>query len=153
MDRCKLPEFSRLRTVRLLLLATTLALVFLRPAIAASATCALIGDSIAADLRPLLRECRFAGRIGIGTAAIVSLVPSNVGVIVVSAGRYPRRRICIVFAPAGTPSIRNVPPLSVVAPSDVPTIATAALSSASLVESSSTWPSSAPARAGRTSTD
>jgi hypothetical protein len=72
--------------VRLLLLATTFALLLLRSATPASATCAVIGDSIAADLRPFLRECRFAGRIGIGTAAIVSLVPSNAEVIVVSAG-------------------------------------------------------------------
>ena len=86
MDRCRLPKSSGLRTVRLFLLGTTLVLLFLRSATPASATCALIGDSIAADLRPLLRECRFAGRIGIGTAAIVSLVPSNAGVIVVSAG-------------------------------------------------------------------
>ena len=71
--------------MRLLLLGTTLALLVLS-ATPASAACALIGDSIAADLRPFLRECRFAGRIGIGTAAIVSLVPSNTGVIVVSAG-------------------------------------------------------------------
>jgi hypothetical protein len=71
--------------VRLLLLGTTLALLFLS-ATPAAAACALIGDSIAADLRPFLRECRFAGRIGIGTAAIVSLVPSNAEVIVVSAG-------------------------------------------------------------------
>ena len=71
--------------MRLLLLGTTLALLFLSST-PASAACALIGDSIAADLRPLLRECRFAGRIGIGTAAIVSLVPSNAEVIVVSAG-------------------------------------------------------------------
>jgi hypothetical protein len=72
--------------MRLLLLGTTLALLFLRSATPASATCALIGDSIAADLHTLLRECRFAGRIGIGTAAIVSLVPSNAEVIVVSTG-------------------------------------------------------------------
>jgi hypothetical protein len=84
-DRCTLAESSRPRTVRLLLLGTTLALLFLS-ATPASAACALIGDSIAADLRPFLRECRFAGRIGIGTAAIVSLVPSNAEVIVVSAG-------------------------------------------------------------------
>ena len=83
-DRCTLPESSRPRIVRLLL-GTTLALLFLS-ATPASAACALIGDSIAADLRPFLRECRFAGRIGIGTAAIVSLVPSNAEVIVVSAG-------------------------------------------------------------------
>jgi hypothetical protein len=86
MDRCTLPESSRLRTLRLLLGGTILALLFLRSATPASATCALIGDSIAADLRPFLHECRFAGRIGIGTAAIVALVPSNAEVIVVSAG-------------------------------------------------------------------
>lgn len=72
--------------MRFLLFATTLALLFLRSSAPAAASCALIGDSIAADLRPFLRECGFAGRTGIGTAAIVSLVPRNAGVIVVSAG-------------------------------------------------------------------
>jgi hypothetical protein len=80
-----LPEFSRFPTVRLLL--ATLALLFLGPITPASAaTCALIGDSIAADLHPLLRECSFSGRLGLGTAAIVALVPRNVDEIVVSAG-------------------------------------------------------------------
>jgi hypothetical protein len=80
-----LPEFSRFPTVRRLL-ATTLTLLVLGSTSPASARCALIGDSIAADLHALLRECSFSGRIGIGTAAIVPLVPSNAEVIVVSAG-------------------------------------------------------------------
>ena len=68
------------------LIATTLALLLFPSTAPASASCALIGDSIAEDLRPFLRECRFSGRLGIGTAAIVPLVPSNAEVIVVSAG-------------------------------------------------------------------
>jgi len=72
--------------VRRNLIATILALLLLPSTTPASASCALIGDSIAEDLRPFLRECRFSGRLGIGTAAIVALVPSNAEVIVVSAG-------------------------------------------------------------------
>jgi hypothetical protein len=66
-----------------LLLATTL---FIGSTSLASAACALIGDSIAEDLHPYLRECQFAGRLGVGTAAIIPLVPSNAEVIIVSAG-------------------------------------------------------------------
>ena len=69
-----------------LLLATTLALLFMPSATPASATCAVIGDSIAEGLRPFFHECRFAVQVGIGTAAISSLVPGGADVIVVSAG-------------------------------------------------------------------
>ena len=69
-----------------LFLSSILVLLFLQSATPASATCALIGDSIAEDLQPYLRECRFSGRLGIGTAAIVPLVPSNAEVIIISAG-------------------------------------------------------------------
>jgi hypothetical protein len=69
-----------------LLLATTLALLFVGSATPASATCAVIGDSIAVDLRPFFRECRFAVQIGIGTAAINARMPGSADVIVVSAG-------------------------------------------------------------------
>jgi hypothetical protein len=72
--------------MRPLLLATTLALLFIRSTTPASATCVVIGDSIAEGLRPFFRDCRFAVQIGIGTAAISSLVPGNADVIVVSAG-------------------------------------------------------------------
>jgi hypothetical protein len=72
--------------MRPLLLATTLAVLFIRSTTPASATCAVIGDSIAEGLRPFFRDCRFAVQIGIGTAAISSLVPGNADVIVVSAG-------------------------------------------------------------------
>ncbi len=68
------------------LLATTLALLFIQSATPASATCAVIGDSIAEGLRPFFHECQFAVQIGIGTAAIASRVPGNAEVIVVSAG-------------------------------------------------------------------
>jgi hypothetical protein len=67
-----------------LLLATTLALLLIRSATPASATCAVIGDSIAQGLRPSFRECGFAVQIGIGTAAITSRVPGNADVIVVT---------------------------------------------------------------------
>jgi len=80
-----LPESAKLRVVRPLL-ATIVALLLLQSARPASARCALIGDSIAEDLRPFLRECGYSGRLGIGTAAIIPLVPSNADVIIVSAG-------------------------------------------------------------------
>ena len=81
----RLPESAKLRVVRRLL-ATIVALLLLQSARPASARCALIGDSIAEDLRPFLRECGYSGRLGIGTAAIIPLVPSNADVIIVSAG-------------------------------------------------------------------
>jgi hypothetical protein len=69
-----------------LLPATTLALLFIRSVTPASATCAVIGDSIAEGLRPFFGDCRFAVQVGIGTAAIASRVPGSADVIVVSAG-------------------------------------------------------------------
>lgn len=81
----RLPKSAKLRVVRPLL-ATIVALLLLQSASPASARCALIGDSIAEDLRPFLRECGFSGRLGIGTAAIIPLVPSDADVIIVSAG-------------------------------------------------------------------
>jgi len=110
--------------VRLLLLGTTLALLFLRSTIPASATCAVIGDSIAADLRPFLGECRYTGRIGIGTAAIVALVPSNAEVIVVSAGSNDyltpglSARLAALRSRAGSARliwIRPIPPVAATA--------------------------------------
>jgi hypothetical protein len=68
------------------LLATTFALLLAGSVTPASATCAVIGDSIAQDLRPYFRECRFAVQIGIGTAAINARMPGSADVIVVSAG-------------------------------------------------------------------
>ena len=47
----------------------------------ASATCALIGDSIAAELREFFRECHVDVKIGIGTAAIASRVPDRADVM------------------------------------------------------------------------
>jgi hypothetical protein len=52
----------------------------------ASATCALIGDSIAEDLRGFFRECQANVKLGIGTAAIAARVPAHADLIVVSAG-------------------------------------------------------------------
>ncbi len=76
---------TRLPTMRLLA-AATIALLAVLTASPASATCAVIGDSIAEDLQGFFRECRAAVKIGIGTAAIAALVPSRADVIVVSAG-------------------------------------------------------------------
>jgi hypothetical protein len=69
-----------------LLIAAALALPAVLAASQASASCAVIGDSIAEDLRGSFRECQIDVKIGIGTAKIASLVPSHADVIVVSAG-------------------------------------------------------------------
>jgi len=69
-----------------LLVAAALALPAVLAASHASATCAVIGDSIAEDLRGFFRECHVDVKIGIGTAAITSRVPGRADVIVVSAG-------------------------------------------------------------------
>jgi hypothetical protein len=74
-----------LRSVRLLPV-TALALLLIHSATPASATCAVIGDSIAEGLRPFFRECRFAVQTGIGAAAIAARIQGNADVIVVSAG-------------------------------------------------------------------
>jgi hypothetical protein len=68
------------------LVAAALALPTVLIASHASATCALIGDSIAAELRGFFRECHVDVKIGIGTTAITSRVPDRADVIVVSAG-------------------------------------------------------------------
>jgi hypothetical protein len=52
-----------------LLIAATLAIPAIMAASHASATCAVIGDSIAAGLRSYFRECRTDAKIGIGTKA------------------------------------------------------------------------------------
>ena len=75
----------RLRTMPLLV-AGALALPAIGTSSPASATCALIGDSIAEDLRGFFRECRVDVKIGISTGAIAARVPGGAGVIVVSAG-------------------------------------------------------------------
>jgi hypothetical protein len=69
-----------------LLVAAALALPAVLAASHASASCAVIGDSIAEDLRGSFRECQVDVKIGIGTAKIASRVPSHADVIVVSAG-------------------------------------------------------------------
>jgi len=51
-----------------------------------AATCALIGDSIAEDLRGFFRECQANVKLGIGTKGIAALMPAHVDLIVVSAG-------------------------------------------------------------------
>jgi hypothetical protein len=52
----------------------------------AAPSCALIGDSIAEDLRSFFRECHSSVKIGIGTRAITALVPAHTDLIIVSAG-------------------------------------------------------------------
>jgi hypothetical protein len=52
----------------------------------AAPTCALIGDSIAEDLRAFFRECHSSVKLGIGTKAIAALMPAHADLIVVSAG-------------------------------------------------------------------
>src|SRR5215471_1038698 len=52
----------------------------------AAPICALIGDSIAEDLRSFFRECQASVKLGIGTKAIAALVPAHADLIVVSAG-------------------------------------------------------------------
>jgi hypothetical protein len=74
-----------LRTIRLLV-AATISLLATLTASHASATCALIGDSIAEDLRSFFRECHANVKLGIGTKAIAALVPAHADVIIVSAG-------------------------------------------------------------------
>ncbi len=69
-----------------LLIAAALAAVAIPAAAHASATCAIVGDSIADELRDFFRECRIDAKVGIGTAAIVSRVPRDAALIVVSAG-------------------------------------------------------------------
>jgi hypothetical protein len=82
MDPRKPPRRPTARFV----VAAALALPAALTASAASATCAVIGDSIAQDLRGFFRECSSDVKIGIGTAAITSRVPSHADVIIVSAG-------------------------------------------------------------------
>jgi len=69
-----------------LLVAAALAIPAIVTSSPASAACAVVGDSIAEDLRGFFRDCRFDVKIGIGTAAIAARVPSRADVIVVSAG-------------------------------------------------------------------
>ncbi len=69
-----------------LLVAAVLALPAVLTVSHASATCAVIGDSIAEDLRGFFRECHVDVKIGIGTAAIASRVPGRADLIIVSAG-------------------------------------------------------------------
>src|SRR5438105_12502197 len=78
-------KHPRLRAIRLPVIAT-IALLATLTASYASATCALIGDSIAQDLRGFFRECHANVKLGIGTKAIAGLVPAHADVIVVSAG-------------------------------------------------------------------
>jgi hypothetical protein len=68
-----------------LLIAAALALPAVLAASHASASCAVIGDSIAEDLRGSFRECQADVKIGVGTAKIASRVP-HADVIIVSAG-------------------------------------------------------------------
>jgi hypothetical protein len=71
--------------MRFLLAAALAFLAALAPS-RASATCAVIGDSVAEDLRPFFRECQISTQVGIGTAAITARVPARADVIVVSTG-------------------------------------------------------------------
>jgi hypothetical protein len=66
--------------------AATLAVFAIPTAAHASTTCAVVGDSIADELRGFFRECRIDAKIGIGTAAIAPRVPRGADLIVVSAG-------------------------------------------------------------------
>jgi hypothetical protein len=66
--------------------AAVLAIPVILTASRASATCAIIGDSIAVDLRSYFRECRTDAKIGIGTKAIAARVSGRADLIVVSAG-------------------------------------------------------------------
>jgi hypothetical protein len=114
-----------------LLLATTLALLLIRSATPASATCAVIGDSIAQGLRPSFRECGFAVQIGIGTAAITSRVPGNADVIVVSAGSNDYltpgllARLQALRSRAGSARVIWIRPIPQVAAAAVDTVAQA----------------------------
>jgi hypothetical protein len=69
-----------------LLVAATLAIPAIMTASHASATCAVVGDSIAAGLRGYFRECRTDAKIGIGTTAVAARVTGRADVIIVSAG-------------------------------------------------------------------
>jgi hypothetical protein len=69
-----------------LLAAATIAFLATSTPSHAAATCALIGDSIAEDLRSFFRECQASVKLGIGTKAIAALVPAHAALIVVSAG-------------------------------------------------------------------
>jgi hypothetical protein len=71
--------------MRLRVAATFALLAAVTPARAFPA-CALIGDSIAEDLRSFFRECQASVKLGIGTKAIAALVPAHADLIVVSAG-------------------------------------------------------------------
>jgi hypothetical protein len=78
-------KYSRLPTTRPRV-AAAIALLATLPTSNAAATCALIGDSIAQDLREFFRECDAHVKLGIGTKAIAALMPAHVDVIIVSAG-------------------------------------------------------------------
>ena len=69
-----------------LLTAATLAIPAIMTASHASATCAVVGDSIAVGLRSYFRECRTDAKIGIGTKAVAARVTGRADVIIVSAG-------------------------------------------------------------------
>ena len=69
-----------------LLIAVLLAVLPIVTAPPASAACALIGDSIAEDLRAYFRECQSSVKLGIGTKAIAARVPAHADLIVVSTG-------------------------------------------------------------------
>jgi len=69
-----------------ILAAAALAALAIPPAADASASCVLVGDSIAADLRGFFPECSVDTKIGIGTAAIAARMPHGADLIVVSAG-------------------------------------------------------------------
>jgi hypothetical protein len=75
------------RRTRSLLIAATLAVAAaLTASHASAATCVIVGDSIAVDLRSYFRECRTDAKIGIGTKAIAARVPGRTDLLVVSAG-------------------------------------------------------------------
>jgi len=63
-----------------------LAFLVIMTASRASATCAIVGDSIAAGLRSYFRECRTDAKIGIGTNAVAARVTGRANLIVLSAG-------------------------------------------------------------------
>lgn len=48
--------------------------------------CAVVGDSIALDIGPYLRDCAINAKIGISSLAIIPRVPPNISIVVVSAG-------------------------------------------------------------------
>jgi hypothetical protein len=73
---------SRLR----LPVAAAVTLLAAVAAVHAAPTCALIGDSIAEDLRSFFPECHSNVKLGIGTKGIAALVPTHTDLIIVSAG-------------------------------------------------------------------